>query len=119
MVMVSHRRDAPRRARNTAGAQARMRQAPLVWPLASLPATSPLAIPPVAPRAPTLTCRQGACPACTRNPGASARVGSLNLRANSGPRSGRAARSSRLCPAPLSRPIPGTDNRLAANEVQT
>jgi len=115
MVMVSHRRDAPRRARNTAGAQARMRQAPQVWPLHLLP-TSLLNLPAAASRrAPALTRRQGAGPASSRNPGPSARVGLPTP----GPNPGRAARSSRLCPAPLSRPITGTDNRLAANEVQT
>jgi len=115
MVMVSHRRDAPRRARNSAGAQARKRQAPLVWPLHLRPTSLPI-LPAAAPhRAPALTCRQGAGPASCRNPGPSARVGVPTP----GPNPDGAARSSRLCPAPLSRPIPGTDNRLAANEVQT
>ena len=112
MVMVSHRRDAPRRARNTAGAQAPMWQAPLVWPLHLLPSFLVNSFAAAPHPAPALTRRQGTN---GRNPHSSARVGSPNP----GPNAGAAARSSRLCPAPLSRPIPGTDNRLAANEVQT
>lgn len=110
MVMVSHRRDARSPARNTAGAQAHMRLALQLRPLPSL-LPFPLAARQRALPGAVPTRGQPLRPAPRRNPAPPARVGF--------PTPGRAACSSRHRPAPISRPIPGTDNRLAANEVQT